>query len=219
MDESDKALREYSSMSSRRGARGNHEIIAPDAVPTIAAYDRHVEQLFDTLRRLARAFDQARIEYRVIGGLAVFFHVSDRDPLAARSTRDVDVAVDRAQLGAIIEAVRPFGFAYRHAAGVDVLVDAGEPSARSAVHLVFVRERVRPDYLEPVPGFSPPVRTREGVLLAPVADLVRMKLTSYRLKDRVHVQDLDAVGLITEDVEAQLPEPLRQRLGEVRATE
>jgi hypothetical protein len=188
-------------------------------VPTVAAYDRYVEQLFDTLRRLARALDQARIEYRVVGGLAVFFHVSERDPAAARFTRDVDVAVDRSQLTSIIQAVRPFGFAYRHAAGVHMLVDAQEPKARSAVHLIFVREKVRPEYLEPVPSFSPPVRTTEGVLLAPVVDLVRMKLTSYRLKDRVHVQDLDAVGLVTSEVEAQLSEPLRERLREVRAAE
>lgn len=186
---------------------------------TVAAYDRHVEQLFDTVRRLARALDQAHVDYRVIGGLAVFLHVSDRDPLAARSTRDVDVAVDRGQLASIIEAVRPLGFAHRHVAGIDMLVDAREPKARSAVHLVFVREKVRPDYLEAVPDFSPPVETADGVLLAPVADLVRMKLTSYRLKDRVHVQDLDAVGLVTPEIEAQLPEPLRERLREVRATE
>jgi hypothetical protein len=56
-------------------------------------------------------------------------------------------------------------------------------------------------------------------LLAPVADLVRMKLTSYRLKDRVHIQDLDAVGLITSDIEADLPDLLRARLAEVRASE
>jgi hypothetical protein len=188
-------------------------------VLTVAAWDRHVEQLFDTVRRLARALDQARIEYRVVGGLAVFFHVSGRDPFAARSTRDVDVAVDRAQLDAIIEAVRPFGFAYRHAAGVDMLVDARELKARSAVRLIFVRGKVRPEYLEPVPSFSPAVRTTEGVLLAPVVDLVRMKLTSYRLKDRVHIQDPDGVGLVTPEVEAQLSDPLRQRLREVRAGE
>jgi hypothetical protein len=46
-----------------------------------------------------------------------------------------------------------------------------------------------------------------------------MKLTSYRLKDRVHIQDLDAVGLITPDVEGELSEALRQRLRDVRATE
>ena len=40
-----------------------------------------------------------------------------------------------------------------------------------------------------------------------------------RLQDRVHLQDLDSVGLITPEVEATLSEPLRQRLGEVRASE
>jgi len=118
-----------------------------------------------------------------------------------------------------VNALRPFGFAYRHAAGVDMLVDAREPRARSAVHLVFVREKVRAEYVEPVPDFSPPVRTTEGVLLAPVADLVRRKLTSYRLKDRVHIQDLDAVGLITPAVETRLSDVLLARLREVRAAE
>jgi hypothetical protein len=55
--------------------------------------------------------------------------------------------------------------------------------------------------------------------LATVVDLVRMKLTSFRLKDKVHIQDLDGVGLITPEIEASLSEPLRQRLAEVRATE
>jgi hypothetical protein len=56
-------------------------------------------------------------------------------------------------------------------------------------------------------------------MVAPVADLVRMKLTSFRLKDKVHIQDLDGVGLITPEIEAQLPEFLRQRLAEVRASD
>jgi hypothetical protein len=188
-------------------------------VLTIAAWDRHVDQLLDTVRRLAQALSRAGIDYRVIGGVAVFLHVSGRDPLAARSTRDVDLAIDRRQLQAIVDAVRPLGLEYRHAAGVDMLVDAQAPTARSAVHLVFVREKVRADYLEPVPPFAAPVTTAEGVLLAPVADLVRMKLTSYRLKDRVHVKDLDTVGLITPEIEADLSEPLRARLAEVRAAE
>jgi hypothetical protein len=195
------------------------EIMTSDTVLTVAAWDRHVEQLLDTARRLARAFTQAGIDYRIVGGVAVFLHVHERDPGAARSTRDVDIAVNRAQLQAIIEAVQPFGFAYRHAVGVDMLVDARAPGARSAVHMVFVGEKVRPEYLEAVPDFSSAARTVEGVLLAPVADLVRMKLTSYRLKDRVHIQDLDRVGLITPDVEAGLHEMLRERLGEVRASE
>jgi len=188
-------------------------------MPSIAAIDRHVEQLFEVLNRLAKAFSQAGIDYRVVGGMAAFLHIEERDPLAARLTRDIDVAVDRRDLARIAEAARPFGFEHRHAAGVDMLVDAEQPRARSAVHLVFVRERVRPEYLEPVPDFSPPVQAREGLLLAPVADIVRMKLTSYRLKDRVHIQDLDGVGLITPEIEAGLPPLLLERLRETRAAE
>ena len=186
---------------------------------TITAFDRHVQQLFDVVTRLIDAFDRGSIEYRVIGGVAVFLHVHEVDPLAARSTRDVDVAVRRQDLDRIVEAVRSLGLEHRHAAGVDMLVDAKQPRARSAVHLVFVGEKVRSDYVEPVPPFSAPVRTKEGVLLARVDDLVRMKLTSYRLRDRVHLKDLDGVGLITLDIEAQLPPALLQRLREVRQQE
>ena len=99
-----------------------------------------------------------------------------------------------------------------------MVVDTAKPTARSAIHLVFVGEKVRKEYLEPVPC-SPPDKTVEGALIAPVADLVHMKLTSFLLKDRFHIQDMDGVGLITPEIEAGLPEPLRQRLAEVRASD
>lgn len=161
----------------------------------------------------------AGISYRVVGGLAVLFHVQSRDPLAGRLTKDVDLAIDRADLPRIVDAVRSAGLEYRHAAGVDMLVDAKEPKARSAVHLVFVREKVRPQYVEPVPDFSEPVVADETILVAPVADLVRMKLTSFRIVDKTHIIDLDSVGLITPDIEKALPEILRERLDQVRKEE
>jgi|SRR5579872_2171213 len=185
---------------------------------TLTAYDSFVDQLFEVMKRFTGALAQAGIEYRVIGGMAVMLHVRDRDPMAARLTNDVDAAVQRTDLPAIIRAVEPFGFTYRQVAGVDMLVDSAKPTARSAIHLVFVGEKVRKEYPEPVP-FSPPAKTVEGALIAPVADLVRTKLTSFRLKDRVHLQDMDRVHLITPEIEAGLPEILRQRLAEVRATD
>jgi hypothetical protein len=174
---------------------------------TIRSIDKHVEQLFSVINRLAAALSQAEIPYRVVGGVAIYLHIEAVDPLAARLTRDVDVAVDRRDLNAIIEAVRPFGFEYRHAAGADVLVDAAQPEARSSVYLI-----------EASPEASPPVETH-GVPLAPIADLVRMKLTSFRQKDRVHLRDLDSVNLITPEIEAQLSKELRRRLRRVRASE
>ena len=161
---------------------------------TARAVDTHVDQLFEVLRRLHTALTKAGIQYRIVGGLAVFFQVSARNPLAARLTRDVDIAVDRKDLERIAAAVRDFGFRYRHAAGDDMLLDATEPKARSAVHFAFVGAKVRPEYVEPVPSFSEPTVTEEGILLAPVSDLVCMKLTSFRLKDKVHLLDMDSVA-------------------------
>jgi len=185
----------------------------------LTAYDRYVERLFDRLTRFTTALTKAGIEYRIIGGMGVFLHVSERDSMAARLTADVDVAVNRQDVEAIARATEPFGFTYRHSAGLDMLVDKADPKARNAVHLIFVREKVRPEYLEPVPDFSPVVPTEDGMLVAPVADLVKMKLTSFREKDRVHVRDMDGVGLITPEIESSLPEVLRGRLAQVRATE
>ena len=182
-------------------------------------FEMKVDRIRDLAQRLHVALDAAGVPYRVVGGYATFVHVDKIDPIAARLTRDLDVAISRNDLERIIDAVTPHGFRYRHAAGVDMLVDSELLGAKNAVHLVFMNEKVRPEYLEPVPGFSDPVVTAEGVLLAPVADLVRMKLTSFRLKDRVHVQDLDAVGLITPEIEASLSDALSTRLAEVRATE
>jgi hypothetical protein len=177
-----------------------------------------VDQLYEVLRRLRTALSNAGIEYRVVGGMAAFFHVSDRDPLRARLTRDVDVAIRRSDLNRIIDAVKPAGFEYRHEAGVDLLVDQTQTKLRSAVHFVFAGERVYPGDLEPVPTMSEPVMSEEGFALVAVADLVRMKLISFRLKDKVHIQDLDGVGLITPEIEESLSPPLRERLREVRAT-
>jgi hypothetical protein len=62
------------------------------------------------MKRFTLALSQAGIEYRVIGGMAVMWHVRDRDLMAARLTNDVDAAVQRADLPAIISTVEPFGF-------------------------------------------------------------------------------------------------------------
>ena len=185
---------------------------------TAAAYDLHMDQLLDRMRRFHHALNAAGIPYRIVGGLAVFTHIFEKDPMKARATRDVDAAVERSDLGRITAAAEQSGFRYRHVAGVDMLVDAESPSAKSAIHLIFVKEKVRAEYSEVIPA-SEPVRSSEGILFAPVADLVRMKLTSFRLKDKVHVQDMDGVGLITPEIEAGLPQLLRERLAEVRATE
>ena len=186
-------------------------------VISATAYDTHVEQLFEVLNRVSSALRAAGIEYRVIGGVAIFLQVSARDPLAARMTRDIDIAINRADLTRIAAAVEPLGLKFRHVGGLDMLVDAAKPSAKSAVHLLMAGEKVRASDPAAIPEISIANETSEGILLAPVADLLRMKLTSFRLKDKVHIQDMDGVGLITPEIEAGLPDELRTRLAAVRA--
>jgi hypothetical protein len=188
------------------------------AVLVNTIFEGALDQILDVAKLFSGALADAGIPCRVIGGLAVFLHVDEVDPMAARLTRDVDVAIARDDIDRIRAVVEPLGFQFRHAAGLDMFVDARNPRAASAIHVVFAGEKVRPEYLEPVPA-SKPVAARNGILIAPVADLVRMKLTSFRLKDKVHIQDMNSVGLITAEIEAGLSEPLRARLAEVRATE
>jgi len=109
------------------------------------------------------------------------------------------------------------GFELRHAAGGHTLVNRVDQKARSAVHFVFLNERVQPDYLEPVPPMNEATRTEDGLTLVRLEDLVTMKLTSFRLKDQVHIQDLDGVGLITRDIESRLPASLAERLAYIRS--
>lgn len=177
-----------------------------------------MERLFDLAQRIEQAFSTAGLEYRVIGGLAAYLYVEEAAPDAGRLTRDIDILVPRRDLRRIAEAVIPFGLEYRHVAGVDMLIQTGDPSARRAVHLVFAGEKVRPEYPAPAPDIGAG-RSVQGIRVVPLVDLVRMKLTSFRLKDQMHLKDLEEAGLLTREIEEQLSPPLRQRLEEVHGRE
>ncbi|HWY49652.1 MAG TPA: hypothetical protein VNX70_19855 [Bryobacteraceae bacterium] len=179
---------------------------------SLSAVDEYFERMFELARRVHTGLTQAGIEYRIVGGVAVFLHINELDPLAARLTPDVDVAIDRKNLEKVAAIAGKHGFRYADGAWT-----ADQP--RSAVHFLFIGEKARPNHLEAVPGFSPPIVTKDGILLAPVADLVRLKLTSFRLKDKVHIIDLDSVGLITREIEQASPDALRDRLEQVRQEE
>ena len=181
-------------------------------------FEKRVDQLFDLAALVEKVFASAGLEYRVVGGLAAYLYVEEAEPDAGRLTKDIDIAVRRADLDKIKQAVEAFGLQYRHVAGVDMLIQTGAPSARRSVHMIFSGEKVRPDYPEPTPELGPS-RTVKGIRLAPLGDLVRMKLTSFRTRDETHLKDLDDAGLITPDIEADLSPVLKERLAQVRLRE
>lgn len=180
-------------------------------------FEDRVEQLFDLANIVEDLFTAAGVEYRLIGGLAVYLYVEQAAPDAGRLTRDIDIAVRRQDLARIAEVAPRFGLELRHVAGVDMLVRTGQPSARRAVHLVFASEKVRAEYLTPTPDMGP-ANTIGRFRLIPLADLVRMKLTSFRLKDQTHIKDLEEAGLLTPEIEAGLTPELLDRLNHVKAS-
>src|SRR6266566_8531324 len=137
------------------------------------------ERLFDlvgVLHKIAAVLAAENVSYELIGGLAVLVHVEEADPEHTTLTRDVDLMIRREDLERIKEAASRHDFRFRHAAGVDMLVYG----ARYNLHLIFSDENVSP-------RIAPVRKTIHGgeVMVIPVPDLVWMKLSSFRDKDRV----------------------------------
>ena len=170
-----------------------------------------VEKVRQRLLRAARALEEARVSYAVAGGNAVAAWVSRVDEAAVRNTQDVDIVLRRADLSDARKALERAGFVYRHAASMDMFLDGPDAKARDAVHVVFAAEKVRPDYDTPAPDVSESEGTGSFRLLSLDA-LVRMKLTSFRDKDRVHLRDMIGVGLIDPSWIERLPATLKARL-------
>lgn len=173
-----------------------------------------VDAVRERARRIAAALEQAGIPYAIIGGNAVAAWVSRVDVEAVRNTKDVDLLVRRDDFPGVVAAARAAGFWHQQVFGVDAFLDGPEGSIRSAVHVVFAREKVRAEYAVRAPDVTESEVGDEYRVLSLDA-LVRMKLTSFRLHDQVHIVDLLEVGLIDESwCDRVLPE-LRDRLREV----
>jgi len=172
---------------------------------------RAVEKVRERLLRATAALDAAAVPYAVIGGNAVAAWVARVDEAAVRNTQDVDILLRRADLGAARTALEKAGFIYRHAAGIDMFLDGPTAKARDAVHVLYANEKVRPEYLLPTPDVTEVERGPAYQMLTLEA-LVRMKLTSYRLKDQVHILDMIEVGLLDTSWLARLPAELAERL-------
>ncbi|MEX2308901.1 MAG: hypothetical protein WD738_14975 [Pirellulales bacterium] len=173
-----------------------------------------MEKVRERLRRATTALDAADIPYAVIGGNAVAAWVSKVDPGAARNTVGVDLMVNRNDLDAVTAALAKIGFVYRHLLGVNMFLDGPDGRPRDAVHVLFAGEKVRPHYTAPAPDLAL-TEQHEAYKLLALEPLVRMKLTSFRRKDQVHLLDLIEVGLIDRSWLSRLQPELSKRLQEL----
>ncbi|MBC8141144.1 MAG: hypothetical protein H7Y38_06860 [Armatimonadetes bacterium] len=171
-----------------------------------------MEKVRERLLKSTTTLDNAQIPYAVAGGNAVASWVGQVDEEAIRNTKDVDVLLRRGDLEQAKQAMAAAGFVYRHVAGMDLFLDNAGANARSAVHLVFAGEKVRPHEAMPNPDTSDSVRAPDGFQVLSLQALVQIKLTAYRDKDRTHLRDMIDVGLIDQSWTARFIPELAARL-------
>ena len=170
-----------------------------------------VEDVRERACRAAGALRRSGIPCLIVGGNAVAAWVARVDREAVRNTKDVDLLVRRQDFPRVVDILQSVGFVHKKIAEVDVFLDGPQGSVRSAVHILFAGEKVRPDYLLPAPEVTES-ETGPDFCVPTLDALVRMKLTSFRLKDKVHLLDLLDVGLIDQGWVGRLSPELAARL-------
>jgi hypothetical protein len=173
--------------------------------------ERAVERVNERLRRTVTILEEAGVPYAVVGGHAVRAWVAQVDEAALRTTCDVDILVREADYAAVREAMVAAGFHERETAGLRMFTETADGSARDAVHIVIAGEMVRPGEPAPNPDVEPSERTAD-FRTVPLETLVRMKLNSFRDKDRVHLRDMISLGMIDASWLERLPAVFQDRL-------
>lgn len=170
-----------------------------------------VEKIFERRDRVTALLEQAGIAYAVIGGNAVGVWVGRVDESLVRFTRDVDILLRRADLLKAQAVLEGAGFIFRHVRGVDMFLDGPNSKVGDAVHVLFAGEDVRASQIMPNPDVADS-EPADGFRVLSLPALVQMKLTAFRRKDQVHLEDMIQVGLIDQTWPVRYPPELAQRL-------
>lgn len=173
--------------------------------------ERALEKVKDRLNRVTSALENAGIPYAVIGGNAVQLWVAQVDESVVRNTRDVDIIINPEDLPRAIIALEKVGFIYRHVKSIDMFLDGPDAKARDAVHVLFAGVKVKATDSEPVPQIDK-VSIIQNFRTIPLEGLVKLKLISFRDKDRTHLRDMISIGMIDETWLEKLPTELAERL-------
>ncbi len=176
-----------------------------------------IENVRKRLVKAANALASLDVRYAVVGGNAVAAWVSRVDATAVRNTRDVDILLRREDMDRAKSALESVGFIHRRvashgkAAAMDVFLDGPDAKVCDAIHILWAGEKPVPDALEATPRLGH-TETGDGFDLIPLEDLVRMKLISFRDKDRMHLRDLASVGLVDVTWPLRFSPALAERL-------
>ncbi len=92
-----------------------------------------------------------------------------------------------------------------------MFLDGPGSKTRDAVHILFAGEKVREDDLAATPNMSE-AEEDEAFRIVSLEALIRMKLTSFRDKDRTHLRDMIDLSLVDATWPSRYPSELACRL-------
>src|ERR1700694_2028475 len=72
--------------------------------------DHAFAQMVEAARRASSELSRAGVSHRIVGGVAVFLHVDAVEPIAARLTPDVDVAIHSDSFAAAARVLESLGY-------------------------------------------------------------------------------------------------------------
>lgn len=185
------------------------------ATATPGLWERYLmamDKLTDRLNRITAALTNMGVPYALVGGQAVIFWVATKDPAAVRTTKDVDILINRSDLPKAKCAALSIGLEYVEIIDVGMFLEPTDPNPRHGVHLVWAGEKVKAHDSVPSPTIDERQEMEPGKFAVSLSGLIRMKLTANRDKDRVHLQDMIDVGLIDRTMLTELPAELATRL-------
>ena len=142
-----------------------------------------------------RALEAAGVPYAVIGGNAVAAWVARVDEAAVRNTQDVDILLRRADLE---PPSPPWRRRLPPSTSRGSTCSSTARTPRPAMPSTSSSPARRSGPTIPAPPRTSPNPSEADFPVLTLPALIRMKLTSFRLKDQVHLLDLIDVGLIDQ---------------------
>jgi hypothetical protein len=169
------------------------------------------------LENIVKSLREAGVRFEVVGGVAVNAHILDQHRRGSFVTREIDIQVHGTDLDRVSRAAEALGYEPKKMMGGYILKRRDQESGE-AIQLLFAGEKSKTTQLHPHPEVQSEDKLLFGltVPVAPLRDLLQMKLSSLRPKDLTHADALDEAGLITPSLEEDLPSDLRERPAQAR---
>ncbi len=167
----------------------------------------------EDLERLLKLVAEADVPYEEIGGLAGNAHLLAASHRSRSFVTRDDLLIRRQDLEKLVAAANRLGYTAKRMIGGYALLFPGQQLAE-AIHLLFVGEKPKSSYPVVNPNLHPDRKDLFGftIPVAPILDLITLKLNSLRPKDVVHLDILDQVGFLTPEIVSALDPILPERL-------